>query len=207
MSDRPSSMPWNISATRRSAARYGSISIGGVTSSLGGADQGGMDVGSFPSLNRRRSRMMSSSPLGGRGTSIGRISQLEIPKYQNTAQEAEGDGDGGRGRRSASVASGNFPRVPVDSQVIIAALDVESHNFLEFISADIDAANKGAEFGEEVTTTSFERLLPPADHSKDVAAQAFLHVLSLATKSLIEIKQEQEIGDILINMVEGNQDL
>jgi meiotic recombination protein REC8 len=54
---------------------------------------------------------------------------------------------------------------------------------------------------EDVEKVTFEGLLPPEQHSKVVAAQGLLHVLSLATKGLIEVRQEEAFARIEIGIV------
>ena len=96
------------------------------------------------------------------------------------------------------------------SQWIAAALDSESRNFLDFLDAQIKAQAPAAaapaaaeeaddedEAGETPKpTATFEDILPPAEHSRVVAAQAFLHVLTLASKSLVRVDQEEGFGEI-----------
>ena len=93
------------------------------------------------------------------------------------------------------------------SQWVAAALDTEAHNFLAFLRAEIDAKIVSADQAsgqledEDVEKVTFEGLLPPEQHSKVVAAQGLLHVLSLATKGLIEVRQEEAFARIEIGIV------
>ena len=107
-----------------------------------------------------------------------------------------------------------------------ATLDQEGSNFLEFVRAEIARKNEGlAEVGEEEeeeeeeegdggrdlasdegqrrrkSTVSFAEMLPPTMHGKVVAAQAFHHVLALATKGLVGVRQEVGFGNIWIGVV------
>lgn len=54
---------------------------------------------------------------------------------------------------------------------------------------------------EQVTTITFEKLLPPQHNTEIVAAQGLLHVLSLATKGLIDVEQNEAFGDIDLSIV------
>jgi hypothetical protein len=101
------------------------------------------------------------------------------------------------------------------SQWLTPALDIESQNFLVFLRAEINAKIIAAEQAagqladEQVKMVTFEGLLPPEQHNKAVAAQGLLHVLSLATKGLVEVWQEDAFGTIQISIVtaeEGNDD-
>lgn len=112
------------------------------------------------------------------------------------------------------------PAATVDTQTaahsrwIAAALDSESRNFLDFLDAQIQAqlplpaAAEAAAEGEDEDepaesskpkpkpTATFEGLLPHGEHSRVVAAQAFLHVLTLASKNLVRVEQEEGFGAI-----------
>ena len=68
-------------------------------------------------------------------------------------------------------------------------LDTASQDFLgyvveqaERVPHEVDSQNR--------RWIAFQHLANPAEHSKQVAAQAFLHVLSLATKNAISVQQE-----------------
>uniref|UniRef100_A0A8H7NKB5 Rad21/Rec8-like protein N-terminal domain-containing protein n=1 Tax=Bionectria ochroleuca TaxID=29856 RepID=A0A8H7NKB5_BIOOC len=66
-------------------------------------------------------------------------------------------------------------------------LDIASQNFLAYATAEADKVaapdNKGR------TWVDFEQLATPGVHDRHTAAQAFLHVLSLATKNEISVRQ------------------
>ncbi|KAK0387910.1 hypothetical protein NLU13_4155 [Sarocladium strictum] len=75
-----------------------------------------------------------------------------------------------------------------------AALDNASQEFLGYMrdrieetSTDHNLLEAGREHKHWV---DFEDLADPATHSKAVAAQAFLHVLSLATKNVVDVQQD-----------------
>ena len=93
------------------------------------------------------------------------------------------------------------------SQWVVGALDTEAHNFLAFLRAEIAAKIVGAERAggqledEDAETVTFEGLLPPEQHSKVVASQGLLHVLSLVTKGLIVVRQEEAFAKIEIGVV------
>ncbi|KAI4233995.1 MAG: hypothetical protein LQ352_008205 [Teloschistes flavicans] len=215
--DDTSQFPWNRSASLRdSRSRQGSVAHG-FGSSIGGGyptSVAGGRLSSLPlpagSLDRRASRRMTSaSPLTGRGPAQEHHSDLDIPGFD--------DGNGLLGGPSTSVAGDDFqlygPAAGVDTQTaaqsqwLRATLDTESKNFLEFIKTEV--AGKAALLlaeaeGPAVTTNSvfFEELLPPARNSKIVAAQALLHTLTLATKGLVKVRQEEDYGAIELAAVE-----
>lgn len=211
-------MPWNISSAIGS--RQGSIAHGrGFGSSIGGFPTSAGAASSLPavggagSLDRRASRIPSASPLIGRGRQ--RYSSLEIPP-------AEDDDEllGGR-HISDDQAVDNFqlygPAAAVDTQTagqsqwMRATLNREANNFLEFVKAETKTLPAPASDGEDelsgdafpASSVSFERLLPPAQHSKIVAAQAMHHLLALATKSLITVRQDLSYGSIHLSLPVG----
>ena len=127
------------------------------------------------------------------------MSQLQIPSHGRPSTGDEGDF--GIELQTSIVASEDFNALPpMESQAAVAALDVESHNFFDFVSAGIAALRR---VDEETDAITFASLLPPEEHRKDVAAQAFLHVLTLASKGLIEVVQEEaDGGEITIGFME-----
>ncbi|KAL2356650.1 Rec8 like protein-domain-containing protein [Cryomyces antarcticus] len=195
LDDMSSAMPWNISASRRGSSipRTGVL---GLSASAGGLSSIGGPPGS---LSRRGSRLVSASPLLGRG----RPSDLEELPNDVAQDQAHLD---------------NFelhgPGAQVDTQTAHQsqwtrqALDNESLNLLDFIETGIEEKSKLIErgaVGEQVepsNTVSFEELLPRASNSRIVAAQALLHTLALAAKNLIRVEQQEAFGRITIQMVQ-----
>ncbi|KAL8731137.1 MAG: hypothetical protein Q9181_004406 [Wetmoreana brouardii] len=218
--DDTSQFPWNRSASARgSRSRQSSLARGfapGFGSSIGGFATSGGRPSSLPlgpsSLDRRGSRITSASPLIGRGgPQQERYKDLEVPQFDDNEL---------LGGPSTSVAGDDFqlygPTAGVDTQTaaqsqwIRKTLDTESNNFLEFIKAEVaakaDAAAEEEELGEEAVAgvpkaVSFEELLPPERNSKIVAAQGLLHTLTLATKGLIKVEQEEDYGAIDLRVV------
>ena len=92
-----------------------------------------------------------------------------------------------------------------------ATLNQEANNFLEFVKAEVTALPAHASDDEDELSgdglsnpsVSFERLLPPTKHSKIVAAQAMHHLLALATKSLIIVRQDSPYGSIDLSLPAG----
>ena len=175
-------------------------SLGGFPSSIGG-------LGSLPgpgripgSLDRRASRITSASPLVGRGPQ--RLGSLELPLHDDDIDLLGG------ATVSSSQAAADFqlfgPAAGVDTQTAAdpqwmkATLDRESGHFLMFVKDEMAA--KLALLPEEAVELSpnarlqqsvfFEDILP-VNNTKIVAAQGLLHVLTLATRGLIKVHQEQ----------------
>jgi len=193
--DISSAMPWNVSASIRgsSIARglHGSVTgpPGSVTGSVG----------------RPGSRMISASPLLGRG----RLSGLEqLAANEGLTSEAylvdELGGIEELGDYDEFQLYG--PGTEADTQEAGHAswqkriLDRESDNFLDFIRNSIEGRRMRLVDGD-VDTIDFEDILPPNTNSRVVAAQALLHVLTLTTKNLIATKQREDFGPIQLRLV------
>lgn len=207
------SMPWNISSAIGS--RQGSVVHGrGFAGSIGGFPTSAGVPSSLPlSLDRRASRIPSASPLVGRGRQ--RYSSLELPPGEDDDELL-----GGR-HMSDDQALDDFqlhgPAAAIDTQTagqsqwMRATLDREANNFLEFVKAEITALPAHASDDEDelsgdrlpTFSVSFERLLPPTQHSKVVAAQALHHLLALATKSLITVRQDSPYSSIDLSLPAG----
>jgi meiotic recombination protein REC8 len=177
-------------------------------------------------IGRRGTRLTSASPLLGRGGTMQRYSSLELPEQ---AKLTSGEAGGGSFNDSRMRLGGDDmidgpefqlygPAAAVDTQTaaqsqwVAAVLDMEAHNFLAFLRAEINTKVAAAEGvadrleEDEMETVTFQGLLPPEHYSKVVAAQGLLHVLSLATKGLIGVKQEEAFGRIEIGLVAGEEE-
>lgn len=129
------------------------------------------------------------SPLFTRGSALG-----AIDRHSDPAEPLFGMDD--FGSQDSSFQLGG-PVGPLDfdrdnnTQISTQGLDVTSQNFLGYVTEQ--AAKTGVTQGRDPKNRpwiEFEELAEPNIHSKAVAAQAFLHVLSLATKNVISVHQE-----------------
>ncbi|CAM1501774.1 Fc.00g037580.m01.CDS01 [Cosmosporella sp. VM-42] len=98
-----------------------------------------------------------------------------------------------------------------DAQTSGAGLDVASQEFLGYATAQAQAKGHARTTnGQNRRWIEFEELANPATHTRSVAAQAFMHVLSLATKNAISIEQEGEnqepFGVIRIGLIITGRD-
>jgi meiotic recombination protein REC8 len=187
--DHPSSiiMPWNVSASLHSYQR-------GASSSHHGYGLG--PAGHHPPI---------TSPLVGRG------SALPGPLEQFSQQEDEimnGCEDDSRLQPGHSQAEFEMfgpaaqvdTQTAADSQWVRDALAREAGNFFEYVLNTI-SEKAGEELGEGMHAgaasngkfTTFEELFDPVHNSRIVAAQAFYHVLTLATKNRIWVEQDGNI--------------
>jgi meiotic recombination protein REC8 len=202
LADYPSSalMPWNVSASARS------LSIQrGASASL---------PGRLPSSIGRR--ITEASPLVGRGSNVpGELGQFSMGLDDDDGMVMYGRSDNDdtmdddavlrrAGSQGLAASESQFelfgPAAQVDTQTagssqwVREALDREGENFFEYVKNTIEE-RQGDELGggdddegEEYVT--FEELFPPTQNSKIVAAQAFYHVLTLATRGRVWVEQD-----------------
>lgn len=187
-----SAMPWNVS-TSLNSFRAGSSSLprgrqSAIMGSLNKAGPGSRISAPSPLVNR--GRLLDDFELGERNE----VSPSPAERIR-TSQE----------RRDDEVEFDMYgPAAAVDTQAanntqwLAEALETESYNFLEFVknTAVEMEIDEGDELGqvEAETWVGFEKMFPPGGATKVVAAQAFYHVLSLATKNLLGVQQQQGDG-------------
>jgi len=215
LDDFSSAMPWNISASIRGSSvgrgRAPSLALGaGAGAPTSDTLGGGGGPGSFGRGARRGSRFVSASPLLGRSRP-GALQDLPSFAEEGGAGVDAGDEEGGAGRDVRGLdaqdafelygpAAGIEMQSVAQSQWQRAALDAEAGNFLAFIEFGIlERLGKDGGSGEE--DVGFEELLPTGGHSRVVAAQGLLHVLSLVTKHLCVARQEVGFGEIRLGLV------
>lgn len=83
-------------------------------------------------------------------------------------------------------------------------LEKEAFNFLDYLYTSIKKKEKGRVVeidAEENTSMTFAELLPTKSINEVAAAQGMLHVLSLATKGLINVRQDVAFGNITLSIV------
>ena len=211
-------MPWNLSSaigSRQGSVAHGrgfSDSVGGFPTSAGASSVPLVGTGAG-SVGRRASRVPSASPLGRRGRQ--HYSSLEVSPAENDDELLGGQ------RIFGDQSTGDFqlygPAAAVDTQTadqsqwMRATLNQEANNFFDFVKTEIVAHVARASDDEDELSgdvppqpfVSFEQLLPPTQHSKIVAAQALHHLLVLATKNLISVRQTLPNGPIDLSLPEG----
>ncbi|KAG5929208.1 hypothetical protein E4U42_006809 [Claviceps africana] len=172
MEDKNSSlvlMPWS---------RHGSAAPGSATHAPGSAQKS----------------MAAPSPLHGRGSIVG-----SIERHSDPVEEAFPDV--GLGSEPSSMLFGQGPEeagfhgpdntTTNDTRASIAGLDMSSHDFLDYVTEQIHHHGTTRRNTRDAKRwIHFEQLASPAVHSKTVAAQAFLHILSLASKTIITVEQD-----------------
>ena len=203
LDEQSSQMPWNISSRpqSRQTSRQGSAlpAIHGV-GSVGAAGIGAMAPPGLDPFSRRASRRISSSPLAGRG--------LPLPEGLDISSDADIGGDtflGGMASNDPALQDFSFQlhgpaaavstQTAAESQWVRTALDAESGRFLEFVRS-------AQEHNPDPSEVIFQEMLPPEQHTKIVASQAFYHILTLASKGLVKAVQAPEGGDLILSVVE-----
>ncbi|OBT68516.1 hypothetical protein VE03_02875 [Pseudogymnoascus sp. 23342-1-I1] len=185
-----SAMPWNVSASVNSFRQRSSSVVPGQ----------GRHSSVVPS--RPGSRHPSASPLLGRGRLLS-DNELEFPAGGAGSTSALEDEEFEALGPSAAVDT----QTAQNSQWVADALETESLNFLEFVRASHAEAEDDLESHESRDTddgprekwVGFETLFPPQESHRIVAAQAFHHVLSLATKNLLRVTQD-EGGEVMMSL-------
>lgn len=192
LADHPSSviMPWNVSASLNSFQR-------GASSSQQARLHGSVDQ-----------RLQSASPLVGRGSALPgpleKFSMLEDKITYGREDDQSGDPEPTLSQVEFEVfgpAAQVDTQTAGDSQWVRDILAQEAGNFFEYVVNTI-SEKAGDELGiseldtaiaERENVVTFEQLFEPASNSRIVAAQAFYHVLSLATKNRVFVEQDGDM--------------
>ncbi|KAF2830191.1 hypothetical protein CC86DRAFT_464616 [Ophiobolus disseminans] len=188
-----SSMPWN-----NTASKHGSSAIRG-SRRLGLLDQGRIS-------SRPGSRLISASPLHGRGQPLG----LEALKSLESDGDIDmyGDEYGPPGPSSPPTVIGTAQHTHT---CVSEALSAEGTNFLDFVtSAILEKRNRAqatldpmldvleAEATFNINVITFAELLPPQDNKPMTACQGLMMVLVLGTKDMLHVEQSEHLGDIVL---------
>lgn len=212
--------PWNTTASAlasrqgSSIARRGDQPLGFASSVAAGrsAPASSLKLGS---LDRRASRVASSSPLRGRGDDVRSGSPEPLPSDEPYQGFGNNDADYDA-FEAHGPAAGVGTQVQASSQWLRATMNQEAVNFLDFVREQIEALPPPLPVPEDVQAeelaagaegrpkmrVEFEQLLPPQEHSTVVAAQGLHHVLALATKNLVDVEQKEAFGAIRIGIRE-----
>ncbi|KAF2798527.1 hypothetical protein K505DRAFT_405148 [Melanomma pulvis-pyrius CBS 109.77] len=200
-----SAMPWNISASIRGSSAVHRSTVGGPSSL----------TGPHRSLHHRRgSRMVSASPLHGRGQPGG----LEALK------SFEGEDEfGNLGADDFEMLPGPSsdgacmePALITERSVRVReALSAEGENFLTFVSDAITEKRirvqaKLGNFSEvlqadaagDIDEVLFEEVLPLKENTRMIAAQGLLMVLALGTRGVLNVRQEENFREIGLSLSE-----
>ncbi|KAK5099290.1 R8 protein [Lithohypha guttulata] len=226
MSDNPDIMPWNTYASSRQDSRYGSARPALSVAGFGSSARGPIAFDYMPSsvASKRVSQLIQESPLEQRRRLLRRPSLVGSGDLDSqddddlggmTADDNSFDLDDHEVHRQLAATLKditNFelqgPDTPTNihdvpsSQLAAATLEQEAYNFLVFLQTTLETRQAGTvEDDEEEAEMTFQELLPPMNNNKIVAAQGFLHVLSLTTQGLIDVRQEGYFGEIYLSVI------
>ena len=127
----------------------------------------------------------TASPLAGRGSIL-----RDIERFSD-APVLGSDGFGVMGSNNSSLPGTEIPPGTQDgSPWESGRLESASQEFLAY--AKQTARDHGVPGDAGLQWIDFVDLADPARHPRAVAAEAFLRVLSLATKDVVKVRQEQE---------------
>ncbi|KPI37680.1 Meiotic recombination protein rec8 [Cyphellophora attinorum] len=229
--DPDSILPWNrsASASRHGSARpFGGSGGPGISSSVGGVGSF-RGPGSSVDLPRSRqasvlakfrNRRLSASPSMGRGAmppmDLEDLRDIHGNRLSDLLDE-EGILPGGD-EYDLAIGNDEFeqygPAANVDTQTAQTSqwmrktLEDESLNFLGFVELNLQGTRVDEE-GIEVQVresrdeVTMDDLLPPKENSPVVAAQALLHVLTLVTKGMLTVRQDEPFDSpIVLSAVE-----
>lgn len=177
LDDHSSLMPWNITSVKSSlrAHRFGSVSE--------------------LSSQKGRSRLPSASPLAGRGYLGDPVNMdLDFGDDLDLTRYLEGELATDRGNISSISPS---KRSALENAK--ATLDRESLNFMEFLKSKMGLADQTSSPRSGLASpviprlgrVTFTTLMPPESVTRAVATQALVNVLTLATKGVLRVHQDQ----------------
>jgi peroxiredoxin family protein len=188
-----SAMPWNISASNRGSS---AIPRSGRVGMMGSTDQ-----------SRPKSRLVSASPLHGRGQPIA------FEGLKNFTSDVDYGGD----EFGLSDPSSDDPELVVQepSARVREALSTEGENFIAFMNERIVEKRERAqadlqhmsdvfqsEAAADVEEITFEELLPPTENTKVIACQGFMMLLGLGSKGMLDVQQPRHLGMISLKLTQ-----
>ncbi|RDW72542.1 Rad21/Rec8 N terminal domain protein [Aspergillus mulundensis] len=234
--DNSSQMPWNITASVQSS-RHGAPAaniFGGLGSVSDFSSRGiAESVASFgraasagPSGIGRRNRLTSASPLAGRGFPYD-LDNLSIPgNLDDDLDKLEGfdltnyldDNAAGDSNSTAEPVRPSQRSQQLQNSLTESVMDQEGLNFLDFLATKIDSqkpAEESTANASDNAEITFSTLLPPQKTTAAVATQGLMHILALATKGFLRVRQDAyqdqssvdegvryEYGEIFVRLVE-----
>ncbi|KAF2708214.1 hypothetical protein K504DRAFT_482667 [Pleomassaria siparia CBS 279.74] len=186
-----SAMPWNNTTSVRGSS---AIPRTGALSSLAG---------------RRGSRMVSASPLHGRGQPGG-LDALRSLEGEDEFGSLGAD-DFGMGPGPSSDGAFMEPEMLTKtSGRVREALSAESENFLTFVAdALIEKRTRfqvsvglQTDAADSIDEVLFEEVLPLKENTRTVAAQGLLMILALGTRDMLNVRQDEDFGEIRLSLTD-----
>ncbi|KAL4917694.1 Rec8 like protein-domain-containing protein [Aspergillus aurantiobrunneus] len=235
--DSSSQMPWNITASVQSSRHEASAAnifrgFGSVSDfSSRGIPESAASFGREASVGisgtgRVQNRLTSASPLAGRGFPYD-IDTLSIPGHHGEdLDNLEGfdlshylDGNP-MGDSNSNAGTGHQPytsQQEMQNSLTESVMDQEALNFLDFLAAKINSLKQAEETESSPVGTeiAFSTLLSPQNTSPAVATHGLMHILALATKGFLSVRQvayedqtsqehgvQYDYGEIFVRLVE-----
>lgn len=207
LADRDSLMPWNSSTFLRSSALRGSrqSSIGGGTFAGFGTSSG---IGFEPGTVRERggiSGLRSGSPSPTLGRSRPRVTAGLGRTSSNTVAESLGEEDDMLMNENfedlnmlGDEARDLSERQRSDVQILSTQYDQQTENFFEFVmmsSKEQGRRQAPGGNGAPLHAIIFQELFLASETNVAVAAQAFMHMLTLATRGSLQLQQDGDRWD------------
>lgn len=186
-----SAMPWNISASIRGSS---AVPRSGRVVGVGSVDH-----------SKRGSRMVSASPLLGRGL------PASLEALHNLESDAGFAGDDIQlPEPSSDYPQPLLPDSPPTNTRVQEALSAEVDNFLTFVvdgiteksnrmQAELDDGLQIDEI-EDIDSITLEELLPPLQNTKMIACQGLMMVLALGSKGVLDVRQPEHFGEIRLKL-------
>ncbi|KAE8168092.1 hypothetical protein BDV40DRAFT_295208 [Aspergillus tamarii] len=238
-----SQMPWNITASVRSSQHGSSAASGlrGVANVSDPSASRGRDliVSHLAGRGRSRNRLTSASPLASRGLPFDAEAFDNLTLPGNDDLDVLGDFDlsqyllnelfsAAHGHTGDDGNASMYSRqVTLQDRLSKSSLDQESLNFLGFLTKKLEAllVEQTGKMDEDgsinssstyhvIKSIGFSALLPPAETSPSVATEGLMHILTLATKGFLSVRQDDyqdkstryhiryEFGEIFLQLSE-----
>ncbi|KAK6500571.1 hypothetical protein TWF506_003343 [Arthrobotrys conoides] len=218
-------MPWNIPERSSRAGSvlsfggFGTSSLGGIPSSINrrfsstGRRKTSPAIGTSRLLGKRISHVTPSpstrqihGPISNFGAKIRHGSPTNIESNEDYLLEAdEMMGHDPQGDPVLEGDLGQYAQANRDTQGsswFAETLERESHNFFEYLRFQLLSKYENKPIiRSEYHDLSFDELIPPKDSSQVVAAQGFHHLLHLATRGSIRVRQDGYLEPIFISMM------
>ena len=238
-----SQMPWNITASVRSS-QHGSSAASGLRGVANVSDPSAsrgrdLSVSHLAGRGRSRNRLTSASPLASRGLPFDAEAFDNLTLPGNDDLDVLGDFDlsqyllnelfsAAHGHTGDDGNASMYSRqVTLQDRLSKSSLDQESLNFLGFLTKKLEAlpVEQTGKMDEDgsinssstyhvIKSIGFSALLPPAETSPSVATEGLMHILTLATKGFLSVRQDDyqdkstryhiryEFGEIFLQLSE-----
>ncbi|KAF3159790.1 hypothetical protein TWF788_003520 [Orbilia oligospora] len=218
-------MPWNIpergsrAGSVLSFGGFGTSSIGGIPSSIDrrfsstGLRKASPAIGTSRLFGKRTGRVTPSPSIR---QTHGPISDLGATSIHGSPTDRKFNEDdlfgfeetGGHGFQEELLPEeglGQYVLANRDTQNsgwFAETLERENHNFFEYLRFQLFSKYEpDPVIGSQDQFISFDELIPPAQSSRVVAAQGFHHLLHLATRGSIRIRQDGRLEPVVIRMM------